>query len=74
MTDDPVDLHPAVVDWLWNGPAHHRATFHGTLAEWSLDALGWLAAFFASVCFDYGVRTPVLVTASRSDGPGARVE
>src|SRR5439155_13998842 len=42
MDDDDVVLKPAVIDELWLGPAHHRATFHGTLAEWSLDALGWL--------------------------------
>ncbi len=74
LTDDPLRLEPAIPDWLWNGPAQHRATFHGTLVEWSLDALGWVAAFFASASFHHGVRTPVLFTASRSDGSGARVE
>ncbi len=74
LTDEPIRLEPAIVDWLWNGPAQHRTTFHGTLVEWSLDGLGWVAAFLTSVGFHYGVRPPVLFTASRSDGSGARVE
>lgn len=45
---------------------HHRVTFRGTLAEWSLDALGWVAAFLADVSARYGVRTPLILTADRS--------
>jgi hypothetical protein len=42
--DDHPDLKPAVIDEVWLGPGHHRATVRGTLAEWSMEALGWLAA------------------------------
>jgi hypothetical protein len=44
---------------------HHRVTFRGTLAEWSLDALGWLAAFLGDLSARHGVRTPLLLTADR---------
>lgn len=45
--------------------AHHRVTLHGTLAQWSLDALGWLAAFIADVCAKLHVDGPLLMTADR---------
>lgn len=66
LTDDAVVLQPAVIDQLWLGPSQHRATFYGTLTEWSLDALGWLAAFLASASSRHGVSTPLMLTASRS--------
>lgn len=64
--DEELVLEPAVIDELWLGPAHHRAAFHGALAEWSLDALGWLAAFLADASARHGVSTPLMLTASRS--------
>jgi hypothetical protein len=63
--DDHVVVEPAVADSGWLGPARHRATFHGTLAEWSLDAVGWLAAFLADACSRHGVTTPMVLTAGR---------
>ncbi|MER7892721.1 hypothetical protein ABTX15_23155 [Micromonospora sp. NPDC094482] len=63
---DPLTVRPPFDDALWNGPSRHRATFHGTLAEWSLDALGWLGGFLADLSARHGVSTPLLVTASRS--------
>jgi hypothetical protein len=54
--------HPPVIDELWNGPAQHRATFDGTLAEWSLDALGWLAALLAEGSHRYGIGNPLMLT------------
>jgi hypothetical protein len=72
--DDDMVLEPAVIDELWLGPAHHRATFRGTLAEWSLDALGWLAAFLAEASSRHGVSTPMMLTASRSEGSNSRVD
>jgi hypothetical protein len=74
LMDDPVLLKPAVIDELWLGPAHHRVTFHGTLAEWSLDAVGWLAAFLASASSQHGVSTPLMLTVSRAERPVSRVE
>ncbi|PRX51090.1 hypothetical protein B0I33_101243 [Prauserella shujinwangii] len=53
-------------DHLWNGPPQHRATFHGTLTEWSLDALGWLGGFFADLSIRHDVTTPLVLTASRT--------
>jgi hypothetical protein len=70
--EDVVTLKPDITDELWLGPAQHRATFRGTLAEWSLDALGWLAAFLADASSRHGVSTPLLLTASRSGGSVAR--
>jgi len=45
----------------------HRITLHGTLAEWSLPALGWLAAFLADACARAGCGAggPVRFTAVR---------
>ncbi|WP_329081706.1 MULTISPECIES: hypothetical protein [unclassified Streptosporangium] len=71
--DDGVVLEPAVIDEVWLGPARHRATFRGTLAEWSLDALGWLAAFLADAGSRYGVGTPLMFTAGPSEGPDPHV-
>lgn len=66
--DDAVVLQPAITDALWLGPAQHCATFHGTLVEWSLDALGWLAAFLSSASSEHGVSTPLMLTVNRSEG------
>ncbi|NYH54970.1 hypothetical protein HNR06_004559 [Nocardiopsis arvandica] len=60
--DAAAGLAPGIADHLWNGPGHHRATVHGTLAEWSLDALGWLTAFLAEAGAQHGVRTPLILT------------
>jgi hypothetical protein len=40
-------------------------SFAATLAEWSPDALGWTVAFLAEVFHEFGVRTPVVVAATR---------
>ncbi|HMQ30401.1 MAG TPA: hypothetical protein PKD53_06705 [Chloroflexaceae bacterium] len=66
LTDGAAVLQPGFVDQLWLGPALHRATFSGTLVEWSLDALGWLAALLASASARCGVSTPLVLTVSRS--------
>lgn len=68
LTDGDMTLKPGFIDELWRGPTQHRATFHGTLVEWSLDALGWLAAFLTSTSSRYGVNTPLVFTVSRSEG------
>ncbi|MEN2417024.1 hypothetical protein AABB02_02845 [Streptomyces rimosus] len=69
--DEAMALEPAVTDELWVGPAHHRTTLHGTLAEWSLSALGWLAAFLADASSRHGVSTPLMLTVCRSGGPNS---
>ncbi len=68
LTDDAAVLKPGFIDELWLGPPQHRATFHGILVEWSLDALGWLAAFLASASSRHGVNTPLVLTVSPSEG------
>jgi hypothetical protein len=67
LADDAMVLKPSFIDELWLGPAQYRATFHGTLLEWSLDALGWIAAFLASLSSQCGVSTPVVFTVDRSE-------
>lgn len=62
---DPLAATSPFHDNSWHGPPLHRATFRGTLAEWSLDAVGWLAAFLAGASAHYGVTTPIMLTASR---------
>ncbi|GAB3660025.1 hypothetical protein GCM10027589_21470 [Actinocorallia lasiicapitis] len=59
-------LQPAIGDHFWPGPPEHRAVFQCTLAEWSLDAVGWLAAFLAEASAQHGVDTPVLLTVHRT--------
>jgi len=45
----------------------------GTLAEWSLDARGWLAAFLAEASRRQGISTPLILTATRTKEPVNRV-
>ena len=66
--DDHLILRPTPFEDATSHAVHHRVTFRGTLAEWSLDALGWLAAFLADGSSRHGVRTPLILTADRSGG------
>ncbi|WP_182543084.1 hypothetical protein [Halosaccharopolyspora lacisalsi] len=68
--DENGGMKPPVIDQVWNGPPCHRVTVHGTLVSWSLDALGWLAAFLAEAGAQHGVSTPTLITASRNEVDG----
>ncbi len=70
---DALSERPPFDDRLWNGPPLHRATFDGTLAEWSLDAIGWLGGFLADLSARQGVTTPVLLTVSRAAARPFRV-
>ncbi|MDI5981154.1 hypothetical protein [Amycolatopsis magusensis] len=56
---------PPFDDSSWNGPPRQAASFHGTLAEWSVDAIGWLGGYAAGLCADAGVPVPTLLTVSR---------
>lgn len=47
-----------------SGPLSVVGPFSGTIAEWSLDAIGWAAALLAESLRRAGTRTPVLLTAS----------
>ena len=68
LTDDTNVVKSTFIDDLWVGPPQHPVTFYGTLVEWSLDALGWLATFLAGISFKFGVTTPMLLTVSRFEG------
>ena len=63
--DDHLTLRSTTFDEGWPGQDHHRVTLVGTLAEWSLDALGWLAAFLGDLSSRHGVSTPLMFTADR---------
>jgi len=68
--DDHLILRPIPFEDATPDAVHHRVTFSGTLAEWSLDALGWLAAFLADLSSRHGINTPLMLTADRSAAPG----
>lgn len=74
FTDETMVLQPAVPNALWRGPAQYQTTFHGMLVEWSLDALGWLAAFLASTSAHHGMRSPVMLTISRNAAAAGPVD
>ncbi|MFB6842699.1 hypothetical protein [Streptomyces sp. NPDC056361] len=57
---------PPFDDRFWNGPPLHGMTLSGELAEWSCDAVGWLAATVADSAAYTGIRTPVLFTVARA--------
>ncbi len=69
--DDHLILRPIPFEEGRPSTAHHRVTFRGTLADWSLCALGWLAAFLADGSSRHGVSTPLMLTADRSTWPGS---
>jgi hypothetical protein len=70
--DDHLVLGPPVAFFNEGPPGTmpHRVTFRGTLAEWSLDALGWLAAFLAELSSRHGIRAPLMLNADRSWAAG----
>ncbi|MEV0783302.1 hypothetical protein AB0I52_10015 [Streptomyces sp. NPDC050423] len=63
--DEDETLPPPFADGFWNGPPLHGMTLRGELAEWSCDAVGWLAATIADSASHLGVRTPLLLSVVR---------
>ncbi|MFE7333227.1 hypothetical protein ACFU8W_52395 [Streptomyces sp. NPDC057565] len=59
-------LAPLFDDSFWNGPPLHGVTLRGELSEWSLDAIGWLSEVIADSSAHLGVRSPLLLTVTRS--------
>ncbi|MFE7245676.1 hypothetical protein [Streptomyces sp. NPDC057580] len=59
-------LAPLFDDSFWNGPPLHGVTLRGELSEWSLDAIGWLSEVIADSSAHLGVRSPLLLTLTRS--------
>jgi hypothetical protein len=70
LDDDHLVLPPATVDERWSGTEHYRVTLVGTLSEWSLDALGWLAAFIADTSSRHGISMPLMFTVGRTATAG----
>jgi hypothetical protein len=66
--DDHLVLDRTPLDDPRTSPVRHPVTFGGTLIEWSLDALGWLAAFLADLSSRHGITAQLMLTA----GPIAR--
>ena len=64
--DDHLVLRPIPFEDTTSDAVHHRVTFRGNLAEWSLDALGWQAAFLAEGTARQGVSTQLMLTADRT--------
>jgi hypothetical protein len=63
-------LPPPFDDRLWNGPPQHGVLLRGELAEWSCDAIGWLAEAVADAVAQFGVRSPLLLTVTRALSTG----
>jgi hypothetical protein len=61
---------PPFDDSFWNGPALHGVMLRGELAEWSCDATGWLAEVIADSAARLGVRSPLLLTVTRTRSTG----
>jgi hypothetical protein len=59
-------LPPPFDDSFWNGPPLHGVVLRGELAEWSCDAVGWLAEVVADSVAQLGVRSPLLLTVTRA--------
>jgi len=64
--DDHLILRPIPFEDATSPAVRHRVTFRGTLAEWSLEALGWLAAFLADGTSRQGISSQLMLTADRS--------
>lgn len=67
-------LPPPFDDGFWNGPPLHGVVLRGELAEWSCDAVGWLAEVIADSAAHLGVRSPLLITVTRALPLGDRLD
>lgn len=66
--DDHLILKPNPFEFRL-GTVHHRVTFRGTLAEWSLDAVGWLTAFLSDLSSRNGISTPLMIATELTRSP-----
>lgn len=48
----------------WGAPPTVRLVLRGTIAAWSLDAIGWTAGLVAHACHESGVTTPIRLAAT----------
>jgi hypothetical protein len=60
-----VHLVPPVAEGLWPDDGPPLVTLHGTLPEWSLDALGWAAAVTVEACHRADVPGTVRISTTR---------
>lgn len=67
ITEHDAVLPPPITDQSWNGPPLHAVVLRGDLAEWSCDAIGWLAEVTADTAAGLGVRSPLLLTVTRTN-------
>ena len=67
--EDHLIMWPAPFDADDSYP-HHRVSLLGTLPEWSLDSLGWLAAMLSDVITRQGITSPIMFSADKAAGPG----
>ncbi|MFG2298308.1 hypothetical protein [Streptomyces sp. NPDC048603] len=58
-------IPPPFDDRFWNGPPLHGVVLRGELAEWTVDAIGWLGEVIADISAGLGVRSPLLLTVRR---------
>lgn len=65
-------LPPPIDDGFWGGPPLHGVVLRGDLAEWSCDAVGWLAEVIADSAAHLGVRSPLLITVRRTAPAGLK--
>ncbi|MEU7802519.1 hypothetical protein AB0B10_24995 [Micromonospora arborensis] len=63
-------LPPPFDDRLWNRPPLHGVVLRGELAEWSFDAIGWLAEVVADSAAQLDVRSPLVLTVTRTLATG----
>lgn len=63
-------LAPPFDDRLWKGPPLHGLTLWAELSEWTLDAIGWMGEVIADTSAGLGVRSPLLLTVTRSGQRG----
>jgi len=56
---------PPFDDRLWNGPPGNGVSLSGQLAEWSCDAIGWLAELIGDIAAQIHTASPLLLTVTR---------
>ncbi|MEU8095561.1 hypothetical protein [Streptomyces rubiginosohelvolus] len=57
---------PPFDDRFWDGPPTHGIALSGELAEWSCDAIGWLAETVADSAAHLGIQSSLLFTVART--------
>ncbi|MDK1476746.1 hypothetical protein QNO07_25655 [Streptomyces sp. 549] len=69
VADHDAVIPPPIDDGAWDGPPRHSVTMRGELAEWTVDAIGWLSEVIADCYASLGLRTPLLLTVTHTRRP-----